>query len=132
MRRLQNRILTEHGLEHESETAEAETRLKDDTIFRVLEYVDRIVGCYGLSRMSASTCMLKGMFLEKAFRGKGLGKDLLEDAIRIAKAEGYETMALETHSAFEAALGLYRAFGFEAYGAEKLSSRCNTALKKRL
>jgi putative acetyltransferase len=50
--------------------------------FCVLEQQDRsIIGAYGLYPVDKQTCELRKMYLHRAYRGKGLGKLLLTDAL---------------------------------------------------
>ncbi len=50
--------------------------------FYVLEEKDgSIIGAYGLYPVDKATCELRKMYLHRSYRGKGLGKLLLEDAL---------------------------------------------------
>ena len=46
-------------------------------------------------------------------RGQGLGQKLLADVIRLCRSEGVRRLHLEVRFANEAAIALYRKFGFE-------------------
>jgi putative acetyltransferase len=52
------------------------------------------------------------MYFLREARGVGLGRALLERALRDAKAAGYREMYLETLGSMEDAERLYRAAGF--------------------
>ena len=91
-----------------------------------------VVGSYGLYRLSADVCELRKMYLDPTCRGKGLGKQMLEDALARAKQMGFKRMVLETASVLREAISLYRKYGFVPCRAEHLSSRCDQAFEKEL
>jgi putative acetyltransferase len=96
--------------------------------FDVLEDEDgSIVGCVGLRPIDLSACELRRMYLRASFRGKGLGKWLLEHAVARAKALGFVQMRLETASVLKEAIGLYTHCGFQPEEAEGLSKCCDRA-----
>ena len=57
-------------------------------------------------------CWLEDLFVEDGARGRGLGKALLEAAIKRAKARNCRRIELDVNEDNEAALALYRAAGF--------------------
>lgn len=96
--------------------------------FYVLEEKDgSIIGAYGLFPINDQTCELRKMYLHASYRGKGLGKMLLEDALSKARQIGFKRMTLETASVLKEAIGLYKSYGFTEYQPEHLSSRCDQA-----
>ena len=96
--------------------------------FYVLEEKDgSIIGAYGLYPVDRQTCELRKMYLHSSYRGKGLGKLLLEDALLRARQIGFKKMTLETASVLEEAISLYKSYGFVEYQPEHLSSRCDQA-----
>lgn len=72
------------------------------------------------------------MYLSKAFRGQGLGKQLLEDAFIEARKLGYQEMVLETNQVLKEAIGLYQKYGFEFFQSDHLSDRCDVAMRRSL
>ncbi len=101
--------------------------------FYVLEEKDgSIIGAYGLYLIDEQTCELRKMYLRESYRGKGLGKLLLEDALSKAKQIGFKEMTLETASVLKEAISLYKSYGFIEYEPEHLSSRCDQAFVLRL
>jgi putative acetyltransferase len=97
-------------------------------VFRVLEERDgTIVGCYGLYPTEPGTCELRKMYLRRDYRGKGLGRHLLEDALAHARQSGFRTIILETASVLKEAIGLYERYGFKPFQADHLSPRCDQA-----
>jgi RimJ/RimL family protein N-acetyltransferase len=57
-----------------------------------------------------------GMFVVASHRGRGLGSALLEEALRWARRFGVERVELTVYPSNEAAIGLYRKFGFREEG----------------
>jgi len=86
-----------------------------------------IIGAYGLYRIDERTCELRKMYLRREYRGKGLGKRLLEDALVHARRLGFTNVVLETASVLEEAIALYQSYGFVPYDPGHLSARCDQA-----
>ena len=80
--------------------------------FIVLLREQNIIGFFALLPSDNSQIELKRLYLIANERGKGLGKRLLNMALRIAKKSGYSRIHLETTSKFIEAVSLYRKYGF--------------------
>jgi ribosomal protein S18 acetylase RimI-like enzyme len=60
-----------------------------------------------------------GVYLASAYRGKGLGRDLISALLNRAKSQqGLEQILLAVATSREPAVRLYRSFGFQIYGTE--------------
>lgn len=70
------------------------------------------VGCAGVRRLKDNVAELKRMYLKPACRGKGAGRLLLQTALEHAHLLGYPSIRLDTLPTMQAAIALYRAFGF--------------------
>lgn len=82
-----------------------------------LALVDGVpAGCCGLRPMVNSdhlnACEMKRLFVRPAFRGFGLGRQLVERIMMQAQIAGYATMLLDTLSEMETARALYQEAGF--------------------
>jgi diaminopimelate epimerase len=127
-------VLKEYGLKPDPASTDADLEDIESSYFKrggtflVLEEKDgSIIGAYGLYPMKDQTCELRKMYLQKAYRGKGLGKFLMEDALARARQLGFEKMVLETASVLKEAIALYKTYGFVEYTPDHLSSRCDQA-----
>lgn len=79
-------------------------------------YDGALAGCIALRRMDETRCELKRVFVRPAFRGKKLGKALLEQVVCDAKAFGYRYMLLDTLPSLPAAIAMYERCGFYRIG----------------
>jgi putative acetyltransferase len=70
------------------------------------------VGCIALRPLESGIAELKRLFLQPVFRGRGIGKALVEHALAEARRIGYSTVRLDTLREMDAAIALYTAFGF--------------------
>ena len=73
----------------------------------------QVVGCAGLRPLSPGIGELKRVYVRPAFRGKGLGKGLVEAVIAAARLIGYRKLRLETATFMEGARALYQSLGFD-------------------
>ncbi|MBN1805678.1 MAG: GNAT family N-acetyltransferase [Sedimentisphaerales bacterium] len=127
-------ILKEYNLK--PDPAGTDTDIKDieqsyfergGTFYVLEEKNGSIIGTYGLYLINEKTCELRKMYLHRSYRGKGLGKLLLEDALVRAKQIGFKKVILETASVLKKAINLYKNYGFTEYEPEHLSNRCDQA-----
>jgi len=78
---------------------------------------DAVAGCCALRPLDeaddANACEMKRLYVRKAFRGFGLGRQLAETAMDAARQAGYTHVFLDTLDDMEAARALYDELGFE-------------------
>jgi GNAT superfamily N-acetyltransferase len=84
----------------------------------LLVYVDgALAGCGALRALPdvdyPNACEMKRLFVRRAFRRFGLGRQLAQTLIDHAVRAGYSTLLLDTLDDMEAARGLYATLGFE-------------------
>jgi DNA-binding MarR family transcriptional regulator/GNAT superfamily N-acetyltransferase len=70
------------------------------------------VGSAFVVKDGAATAKLRLLLLEPRARGRGLGKRLVAECIRFARAKGYRKLVLWTQSNLDAARAIYRSAGF--------------------
>ena len=69
-------------------------------------------GIYPSDGLPDDTCELVKMYLVPAARGKGLGKQLIEQSLQFAKQAGYKKVYLETMPELKKAVTVYEKFNF--------------------
>ncbi|MFC1462853.1 GNAT family N-acetyltransferase [Verrucomicrobiota bacterium] len=132
------RALAEYGLSTNPQETDADLRdiqasyLSGGGTFRILESDGRIAGSYGLHPTTCQKCELRKMYLLPELKGRGLGKMMMEDALRLAKDMGFGEMTLETNSRLNEASGLYKKYGFTEFTPSHLSDRCDLAMRRTL
>jgi GNAT superfamily N-acetyltransferase len=74
----------------------------------------QLAGCIAMRKIGEGICEMKRLFVREAFRGQGLGRNLVEFVFREAREIGYERMRLDTlPPKMNDAIRLYRSFGFK-------------------
>jgi GNAT superfamily N-acetyltransferase/pimeloyl-ACP methyl ester carboxylesterase len=70
------------------------------------------VGCGGIRRWDAATAEIKRMYVDPAYRKRGLGRQILARLEAQARELGYRSLRLETGIRQPEAIGLYEQAGF--------------------
>jgi putative acetyltransferase len=81
------------------------------------------IGCVALRPLDERTAEVKRMFVDSAWRGRGVARALLEALIAGARERGYATLRLGTLDDMTAAQSLYGSLGFrpiERYRPDEL------------
>ena len=79
---------------------------------------DEIAGCIALTKMKEpGACEMKRLYVKPSFRKNKIGRLLIEDLLNSAKDRGYRLMRLDTFIKLQAAMHLYRQFGFKNISA---------------
>lgn len=79
----------------------------------ILVYLnEKTIACIGVRRSDEKSAELKRMYVKGPYRGQGIGVELLERSLEIAKDFGYKTIRLDTLGNMVKAQELYKSFGF--------------------
>ena len=74
---------------------------------------------YGIFRLLGTEAELESIAVREAHRGKGYGRLLLKEFLRIGKKEGVGKVFLEVREGNLPGRGLYEAMGFQNFGRRK-------------
>lgn len=78
----------------------------------LLKEANEAVGCVGIRKFEPQVAEVKRMFIQPAFRSRGMGKPLLSEAIQLARSLNYCALRLDTLPFMRKAITLYHAMGF--------------------
>ncbi len=101
----------------------------------------RVVGFGSLSpyrdRPAYSTTVEDSVYVDPTCQGRGVGRALLGELVRLATAHGFHAMMARVVDGHEASIALHRACGFELIGVEREVGRkfgrwLDVALMQRL
>ncbi len=80
------------------------------------KFNNQIVGLASMRRIDQKIGEIKRMYVRPEFRGKGLGKELLESLINKARDLEFSKLRLDTGPFMKEAQGLYKSIGFNEIG----------------
>lgn len=92
-----------------------EKLIRESVAFFLVSYDEQLAACGGL-KVFADYGEVKRMYVRPAFRGKGLGKAILNHLAEHARANGISALRLETGIYQVEAIGLYDGCGFQRRG----------------
>jgi GNAT superfamily N-acetyltransferase len=93
----------------------AKSRTERERIWLV-EKDTTIVGSIAIVQASTDVGQLRWFLLHPDLRGRGIGRFLIDDAIRFCREKGYRSVFLWTEARLAAAARLYLAVGFQLTG----------------
>lgn len=91
----------------------AEIYLQEENSLLIAKSNENLVGCVGLQHINTEYCELKRMFVTPDYRNKGIGKLLLDNAIKEANSKSYKKVLLATPYNFNVAINMYFKKGFK-------------------
>lgn len=85
---------------------------KPDGVLIIAYSSEKAAGCAGIRKLNSDTAELKRMFVRPEFRGKMIGRSLLELCIKISEEFSYKKIRLDTLPGMMHAQKLYYTYGF--------------------
>lgn len=82
-------------------------------LFYCLMLKEKVIGTVALKRIDDQTAELKAMYLDREFRGRGLGRLLIDKVTGEARLRGFKSIVLDSMSQYKDALRLYEKSGFK-------------------
>lgn len=98
----------DHDIAHWQDAYDGRTGV----LLLVADPAGEIVGTAAVRLLAPGVGELKRMWLRPACQGRGLGRRLLDACLDEAKGLGCRALRLDTQAKMEAAVHLYRAYGF--------------------
>ncbi|MDQ6531259.1 bifunctional helix-turn-helix transcriptional regulator/GNAT family N-acetyltransferase [Flavobacterium sp. LHD-85] len=95
------------------------------------EYNNKIVGCVAIVHQPNEEAQLRWFLLDPAFRGLGIGKKLLTDAVDFCREKKFKNIFLLTTSLQDKALKMYKMMGFELTKSEEVHEWGKTFYEER-
>lgn len=84
----------------------------------IIEIKQQTIGVYVLLPTRPETVELVNVAVVEDKQGRGIGKRLVLDAIRVAKTKGYKTIEIGTGNSSVGQLALYQKCGFRIIGVD--------------
>lgn len=79
----------------------------------VLNDENEVVGTEALRTLSKNEGELGRLYLDPSYRGKGVGRELVQTAIKKARENGFKTIKLDTSKKLTRAYNLFKEMGFK-------------------
>jgi len=131
--------LKEFGFTYSPQTSEADLMDIDreyhqnDGVFLIMENNQKeLIATGALKKIDDRTYKIRKMYVSKPHRKKGYGKEILSKLLEIAQTKGAETIVLETSACMNAAINLYKRFGFMESMEKSVSPRCDITMIKKI
>lgn len=79
----------------------------------IVEKGGKVLGSVAIIEFSENDAQLRWLLLDPSVRGKGIGRQLVEEALKFCRVAGYSSVFLWTVEALTVATNLYRSVGFK-------------------
>jgi ribosomal protein S18 acetylase RimI-like enzyme len=104
--------LDPEGLDHDIAHWQEEYDGRTGVLLVVADAAGDVVGTAAVRLLEPGLGELKRMWLRPAWQGRGLGRRLMDACLDEARRLGCRALRLDTQAKMEAAVRLYRAYGF--------------------
>jgi ribosomal protein S18 acetylase RimI-like enzyme len=120
------------GLDHDVADWQGEYDGSAGVMLIVVDPAGRVVGTAGVRRLEPGVAELKRMWLRPACRGRGLARRLMDRVLEEARALGGRVLRLDSEQRLEAAVRLYRSYGFKEIQDYNRNPRAELWMELRL
>jgi len=104
--------LDAEGLDHDIAHWQEEYDGRTGVLLVVADAAGEVVGTAAVRLLEPGVGEIKRMWLRPAWQGRGLGRRLMDACLDEARRLGCRALRLDTQAKLEAAVRLYRAYGF--------------------
>ena len=104
--------LDAEGLDHDIAHWQEEYDGRTGVLLVVADPAGKVVGTAAVRLLEPGVGEIKRMWLRPAWQGRGLGRRLMDACLDEARRLGCRALRLDTQAKLEAAVRLYRAYGF--------------------
>lgn len=130
-------VLKEYGLPVDPNATDADLNEPEnfyrDGFFGVVKNPEGIiVGTFGLLEHEPGVVEIRKMYLLSEYRGKGIGKFMMNFLFTKAKEMGYSKVMLETASELKEAILMYEKYGFVLDEEAPATCRCDRVYHKKI
>lgn len=88
----------------------------ENDAFLVAEEGGRVIGTCGVKADGSKTAILRRLFVLSEYRGKGVGRSLLQESLVFCRKKKFREVIIRTSDTMERAVRLCRAAGFKPDG----------------
>ena len=120
------------GLDHDVADWRGEYDGVAGVMLVVVDPAGQVVGTAAVRRLAPGVAELKRMWLRPACRGRGLARRLMDRCLDEARALGGRVLRLDSERRLEAAVRLYRSYGFEEIADYNRNPRADVWMELRL
>lgn len=120
------------GLDHDVADWQVEYDGVAGVMLVVVDPGSQVVGTAAVRRLAPGVIELKRMWLRPACRGRGLAPRLMDRCLEEARALGGRVLRLDSERRLEAAVRLYRRYGFEEIPDYNRNPRADVWMELRL
>ncbi len=100
-------------------------------VFYIIKNKESIIGTIAIKNKGEGVAELKRFYIDKNYRGKGYGSQLVDKALEFCRKNKFKKIILDTWNYFDIAMKLYEKRGFRVIGEEKVDDkRCTIFMEK--
>jgi ribosomal protein S18 acetylase RimI-like enzyme len=124
--------LDAEGLDHDIAHWQEEYDGRRGVLLVVANAAGEVVGTAAVRLLEPGVGELKRMWLRPAFQGRGLGRRLMDACLDQARRLGCRALRLDSQAKLEAAVRLYRAYGFSEVARYNDNHRADIWMERAL